>query len=458
MRRTRCGRMSKPTISVPSLDGKTIPDVLDEIVVLWTVDGRDCWWDATVLDSNELNSSPVIGNGIIEYSARLGYEKETNTVEFLTSEEHPRLIRHSDSNSSCYDTMSWEFSSVQRNSEMEASSTTPHLSSNSGGNAELRQSISTSTPPNIIMPANVDIVGRSCDMRACEIIFLHLKHDMLRKMGPKWPFHRDVWSTNAEGMFPGSIQVSTACDLQSMRLMASIITNSIGEENCFAIPSFPDLPTCSLAISEISIYLRDLKSVFKILRLRDIQDYKQALYQVTRGQNGSVVQVMGCAGQEDTGTVTNVKLNRLILGGSVLLRRSFRRQDDGEMEKEWSTVFSMKGNNVVQQTQDDFDIASQAFLAPWRLLSSYEVENVGFPFSMAGVNRNITDYTSFRLSWTPIPAPSSRKWSSDALNNNGEVLGYVTLTLPTVACTGSHTTNAILALLKELVDQPDWRL
>lgn len=55
---------------------------------------------------------------------------------------------------------------------------------------------------------------------------------------------------------------------------------------------------------------------------------------------------------------------------------------------------------------------------------------------------------AFRLCWKPDVTPSIRRWTSDARQTGGEVLGILNLYLPIVACVGTLTFGSISDLLQ----------
>jgi len=50
--------------------------------------------------------------------------------------------------------------------------------------------------------------------------------------------------------------------------------------------------------------------------------------------------------------------------------------------------------------------------------------------------------------WRPAENPSSRKWSTDALNIGRDKLGFLTVTLPVLACVGAHTVGGVEKVLR----------
>ncbi|MEM1003272.1 MAG: hypothetical protein AAGH46_11555, partial [Bacteroidota bacterium] len=436
---------------------------------------------------------PVIGCGMIEYDAYQKHSKEICEVEFLLSSANERLVRHVRDDKANAETNSWVFKiqdtanfkigtvndenrnlpsqnnfriDVQEcNIHTESSSQSEYnhtnsLGESSGSHLQIQDNTPVSnlninleqTQNNISKKYSAEFrlshleqglshlrneVGFMKQEQMISAILFELRNEFLLRLGTRWPFFRQIWSSKGEGIYAQQLEVSVGCTLQSLLSIVHYIRNYVQKEDLFAVPSFDKLYNCSLTTADISIFMSNLRNVCDVLKLRDKSDYYKLLLQLSMGNQAKVLQFMGCA-MQGTGYDNVSSVNRLFFGSSIVDPNN--------------PIVKQKYDIVFEQPRRDWDDGIGTFASKWISLDVTKFHTmITHSSSCSEGDENISSKNYFRFVWKSAETPSKRKWSADALNNSGDVLGFLTLSVPIVACIGPYTVNGLTSILQDTI-------
>ena len=89
-------RTRRPTIKFTENNSSTcrLPDLMECIQVLWTLDGSVIWWDAEVISMSEPTSQRNQRRATLRYSPRFGYDSVDYRVDFQAVESETKRLKH----------------------------------------------------------------------------------------------------------------------------------------------------------------------------------------------------------------------------------------------------------------------------------------------------------------------------------------------------------------------------
>lgn len=479
-----------------------LPHQMDDIEVLWELTDEKYWWPAYVVEIDRLDGDVVVANGIIEYESYRKYPCQFSKVEFLASSNQCSLLRHVDENDSSIDSCSWRYSSkslhgIDSSLEMNFTrSISGPDESNRQCSRRLNGPINRNTksaetnilhghsPPESRVPEfeqDQDALGNAFPQnqsgfveiqkvrsemvqlqnemyllrrhvdttQSSQVIptpLLHIRHELLLKMGSRWPFPRTLWTTKSERIITHTLEVNVPCSLRSFQWLVSHVRNELIESHTVAIPSYTVLQSTSLALSSATICMLTIEDVCTALGLRDSQDRMNVKIQKTKANCSFVVQFMGSAGKGKK--IQNGKLvdvNRIVVGSSVIRCISGSDQIN-------ASPFLSHRHVVIEQICHSWDDGMRCYTAPWITMHHDRDSPMTYPFNNDSDSVIIgTDdqyRNCFRFEWHESKIPSSRKWTSDALYIGDDKLGFLSILLPMVAGVGNFTSSSLSPLLE----------
>ena len=161
---------------------------------------------------------------------------------------------------------------------------------------------------------------------------------------------------------------------------------------------------------------------------------------------------MGSAGQITDGLGVDASVyNRLVIGSSVMTH--YERSGSIPSQPAVRQNFKDHISTVMQQKRCNWDDVAACYINPWHALQGRRLSELNLPFD--GVERKdglLDAGRCFRLVWVPTKTASSRRWTADALNVGDDVLGFLTLALPTPACVGVHTACDVQRVVQETLN------
>ena len=299
-----------------------------------------------------------------------------------------------------------------------------------------------------------------CDVHG-RVALLETRNELLIVLGTKWPIVPRLSCLRAEWIYSNQIRVSVGCTLRAFQFIANFVHSRVTESASFCIPPLQQLHRCSRAIDQAHIYLHKLEDLCDVLDIRDGRDFELLLQQRTKTSNGTVVMLMGSAGMTQA-MVDDVEREvcRVVVGTSVLpktlpptkgkLVRSGTVDSDSNspVHEHW------KHHYVFEQPKTGWDDGMGCYTSEWRMVDMAVCNSPPFNVDAGEDELNKATKNCIQLTWKPAETPSGRKWSSDALHNGVEVLGFMTLSLPAVACTGTHTTTSLSVLMDNRPPRP----
>lgn len=389
---------------------------------------------------------PVVGWGVLEYAPNGQHRTEVSEVEFLLTPSSERVLRQRGPSTTVFESNSWVFQDedVDHIRSIAAPQHASFTSPKQEGRSDDR-SLSPS-PTHSNLPTKPDVASFPSKERS--VALLDLRNELLLKLGSRWSLPRRVSALNGEGIYSHQLEVTVGCTLRSLRQIANIVRTRVTGGRSLSVPSFEDLVRCSLAIDAVHIYLHSLWDICEVLDIRDRRDYNEMVVKVSSGSKGKCLIIMGSAGQkEEQRDGTSCALNRLIVGSSAMptLPSKLLTSTSSTISCASPPPSRVYGphNVVIQQQRNGWDEGLRCYTSKWETVTLEEQDSM--PYDMEVGDSTIHEATRhcFQFHWKPADTPSPRRWSKDALNNGDEVLGYLSLSLPTVACVGAHTVRGV---------------
>lgn len=454
--RTSSGRIVKPTLRYKRhiVNRKSaVPAPGSEIKVLWICNARMRWWSASVLESREVTRPPVVGIGVLLYTKYGNYSEESARVEFLRSNSHELLLRHYGSECTVFDSCSWFYDGDKyplissTKPSIPETSTGKHRESSDNDSADTGDSTVdpsihitnlNSSPPLTQRESLVPMLLATSSTYANILghALLEIRKELMLKIDTQWALPRHASTLAGEGYVNHGLEVTIGCSLRTAQCLAATTRNRIEGSKAVAVPDFPEVERCSLAIERIVILLFSLKEVCELLDIRDRRDYQRLLMQSRKIGRAGVLTVAGSAGRKEKSDKST--WTRAVIGSSF-------------MQTVPNTNLALYDTHdiICEQHKVAWDDGMRCFMSPWVL--SDRNESVGAPYDLSGEGNDIVSRSErcFKLFWTPGRMPVTRNWTSDALNTGGDTLGFLTLCVPVVAFYGQHTVNGVNNVLVE---------
>lgn len=439
-----------------------VPNVMDDIVVLWILGSEHIWWPATVLQVDDENGSAESGIGIIEYCDHGRHKSCTSQVRFYRTKSGDRVLRDAED---CPDSTicnSWRFVSEPRaESQIEAKRHVDcHASGGTSQPGKKHRSGDQSGTDSVLVPRFLVNKWKKLEdtvrclrqdlllmmtKPATESMLLFLRNELLLALDQDFGFPRTVVNCQVSDIFCSSLQVTVPCTLNDMQRLARRICESEYPLAACLPSALRDQRHWSLATTEVVIRLHTLRHLCCVLNMKQEEDYNRMLCRLsTRAGGKSTLFLLGSAGQGVTSNEDDsVTFNRIVLGSSV-----YGVRDTGLSAS--CAPCSPPDGLLLEQRRVGWDDGLKWFTAPWCRAVPIE-EQPTPPFELKDMTGSpfAAEKHGFCVMWSKGAEPNSRHWSMDARHSAGEVLGALTLNVPTVALSGHEVVMGVVDAVEQ---------
>lgn len=283
------------------------------------------------------------------------------------------------------------------------------------------------------------------------------------------------------GIASHTYKISTQCDYSTFRELAASLesvhacTDNPNRTGRLAFsPSFDIVRSSSGAADNLVTIFSTMADLTDFLQIRDQQDYESILSKEIFTDEKSLIRLAGTFAIEDSTEIlppsaskgdTNSLESISVFSSKELLKDKVIRiyvasspvsisaaQSNNTSPDESGDNDRLLKTTLIEQSCVHFSTETKSFQSKWR---SFEIQSdfkVSCFFDLDGVARPSQLKTYFTLTWSRIPAPSTKKWTRDVHDIGNNSPGSLTLSFPSVFVSARKSVEALLSIIDRNIE------
>lgn len=304
---------------------------------------------------------------------------------------------------------------------------------------------------------------------SAESVLVALKWSMLRQL------ERPLKEVKLKGLVYMGVaqqccQATTNCDYSTFRELATSLANRHGYLTPSATsgrlefsPSYNRIQSGSVASNNMSIMFSTLADLTNFIKVRDEADYRSIISKTVYTEDKSIMRVIGTfrvegplepqpqadypSSSESTKSVNAVSTQQQLCDNYLRIYVATAPPSQDTSFPDPSTRPPQLHTSILEQRCMHFSTTTRSFQSPWNSREFKSDFKVSCDFDVDGIVPPDQLKNYFKLSWSSLQPPSTKKWTKDVHTVSGNNPGTLTMSFPCVFLSARRSVASLSSVM-----------